>query len=53
MVYYNYLDKFSNEVLNLNKSILCLTNDIGLQLIDLIGFSAFLIEENEEYAYHA
>ena len=33
---YNYLDKFSNEVLNLNKSNrwVGVTNEIGIQLIE-------------------
>ena len=54
---YNYLDKFSNEVLNLNKSNrwVGVTNEIGVQLIEKYraGSKAFLTrEENEEYASH-
>ncbi|MGB7955461.1 MAG: hypothetical protein WCF23_15900 [Candidatus Nitrosopolaris sp.] len=54
---YNYLDKFSNEVLNLNKSNrwVGVTNEIGVQLIEKYraGSTAFLTrEENEEYASH-
>jgi hypothetical protein len=54
---YNYLDKFSNEVLNLNKSNrwVGITNEIGIQLIEKYraGLKALLTrEENEEYASH-
>ena len=50
---YNYLDKFSNEVLNLNKSNrwVGVTNEIGIQLIEKYraGLTALLTrEENEE-----
>jgi hypothetical protein len=54
---YNYLDKFSKDVLNLNKSNrwVGVTNGIGVQIIEKYreGLSAFLSkEENEEYASH-
>ena len=54
---YNYLDKFSNEVLNLNKSNrwVGVTNEIGVQLIEKYrkGLMSLLTrEENEEYASH-
>ena len=57
MIDYNYLSKFSNEALNLDKSNrwVCVTNDIGVQLIERYreGLGAFLSkEENEEYSSH-
>jgi hypothetical protein len=57
MIDYNYLDKFSNEALNLDKSNrwVGVTNDIGVQLIERYreGLDAFLSkEENEEYSSH-